>query len=68
VTHDSLLYALDNQARLVQLDARSGKELGYIQFTPAKADGSRERYWVAVDGKMVLVSFSDSRELIALGP
>jgi hypothetical protein len=68
VTNDGFLYALDSYARLVQLDVKSGKELGHIQFAPAWTDNSRERYWVAIDGKMVFVSFDDSRELIALGP
>lgn len=67
VANDSL-YGIDFEARLVQRDIETGKETGYIQFTPERVDTSTNRYRVAVDGEMVFVFFSDSQELIALGP
>ena len=67
VANDSL-YGIDLDARLVQRDIETGEELGYIQFTPERVDTSTNRYRVAVDGEMVFVFFSDSQELIALGP
>ncbi len=62
------VYALDDRARLVQLDIHTGEETGYIQFTPARTNASENRYWVAADGQMIFVSFDDSQEVIALGP
>jgi PQQ-like domain len=62
------LYALDYNARLVQLDVKTGQEKGHIQFMPARTSVSDKRYWVAADGQMLFVSFEDSQELIALGP
>lgn len=67
VMNDSV-YALDPDARLVQLDPDTGQETGYIQFTLAKTDPSNERYWIASEGQMLFLSFDDSQELIALGP
>lgn len=68
IVPDGFLYALDQKARLVQLDAKTGLETGYMQFTPLPANVSENRYWVAADGQMIFVSFEDSQELIALGP
>jgi len=62
------LYALDYNARLVKLDIKTGQEKGYIQFTPARTNVSEKSYSVAADRQMLFVSFSDSQELIALGP
>lgn len=62
------LYALDYDARFIQYDIKTGQELGHIQFEPANTNVSEKRYWVAADGQMLFISFSDSQELIALGP
>jgi outer membrane protein assembly factor BamB len=62
------LYALDYNARLVKLDIKTGQEKGYVQFTPARTNASEKKYSVAADGQMLFISFSDSQELIALGP
>ncbi len=68
VTDDGYLYALDYKARLVRFDVKTGQEKEHLQFTPAQANVSKNRYWVATDGQTVFVSFEDSQELIALGP
>ncbi len=68
VAANDSVYALDDRARLVQLDIHTGEETGYIQFTPARTNASENRYWVAADGQMIFVSFDDSQEVIALGP
>jgi outer membrane protein assembly factor BamB len=66
------LYALRSDTRLVQLDARTGQEIGYIQFKPPLPDdkvyGGSNRLGLATDGQMLFVSLDDSQELIALGP
>jgi outer membrane protein assembly factor BamB len=68
VVMNGYLYALDEKARLLQLDVKTGQEKGRIQFTPARTSVSDKRYWIAADGQMLFVSFEDSQELIALGP
>lgn len=68
VVTNGYLYALDENARLLQLDVKTGQEKGYVQFTPAHTSLSDKQYWVAADGQMLFVSFGDSQELIALGP
>ncbi len=68
---DSSLYALRLDGRLVRLDARTGQEKGYIQFTGIMPDPTKavaNFYYLAADGQMLVVSFDDSQELIALGP
>ena len=73
VMAEDSLYVLRRDARLVRLDARTGQEIGYIQFTPPLLSHD-DVYWggnwpgLATDGQMIFVSFDDSRELIALGP
>lgn len=69
---DGSPYALRRDARLVRWDARSGKETGYIKFTPPIlpdiSHGIGDFFSLAADGQMLFVSFDDSDELIALGP
>ncbi len=61
------VYALRQDARLMVFDEMTGAELGYVQFTPAETDPAGRTYWVGVDEQgRVFVSFSDSKELIAL--
>jgi len=66
------IYALRRDARLVRMDARTGQEMGYIQFAPPLFDdnpyGGSNVLGLAGDGQMLFVSFDDSQELIALGP
>jgi outer membrane protein assembly factor BamB len=66
------LYVLRWDARLVRLHARTGQEIGYIQFTPPLSHGNpyggANTPSLATDGHMLFVSFDDSQELIALGP
>jgi len=68
VVANKAIYALDINARLVQLDLKTGQETGYIQFVPAHTYSQERRYWIATDGQMFLISFDDSQELIALEP
>jgi len=69
---DSTIYALRQDARLVWMDARTGQEIGYLQFTPPLSEynpyGGSNVLGLASDGQMVFISFGDSQELIALGP
>ncbi len=66
------IYALRRDARLVRMNARTGQEMGYIQFAPPLSElnpyGGGNVLGLAGDRQMLFVSFADSRELIALGP
>lgn len=62
------VYALEPDARLVQRELVTGREVGYVQFAPMATDHHSLRYYIASDGQMLFVSFGDSQELIALGP
>ena len=74
LTANDFIYALDYNARLIQLDIETGKEIGYVQFAPATdclENGyciHPNYYLIAADGQMFFVYFGDRKELIALGP
>ncbi len=65
----NLLYALNQDGRLVALDLNNGTVIGEMKFNYPANDpavlGSFRSYWVAVEGPYLLVYFGDSQELIA---
>jgi outer membrane protein assembly factor BamB len=70
VLSDDTLYAIRQDGALVGIDPRTGREKGYVQFSPARTEeGSRSTiYWIAASDGWVFAYFGDSQELIALGP
>jgi outer membrane protein assembly factor BamB len=63
------VYVLREDARLLVFDEITGRELGYAQFALPKTDPGGETYWVGANEEgQVFVYFSDSQELVALGP
>lgn len=66
-----VIYAFQQDGKLVEIALRTGKAQGYVQFSPEKTEEGSPRsfvYWVAASDGRVFMYFGDSRELIALGP
>ncbi len=68
VLSGGILYAVRQDGALVGIDPRTGQEIGFVQFLPAKTNRRSTAYWVAASDGWVFVYFGDSQELIALGP
>lgn len=63
----SILYAIQVDGDLVAIDPNTGREIGYVKFSPSRAETTSrtKAYWVATTDKNIFVYFGDSRELIA---
>ena len=62
-----IIYAIQIDGDLVAIDPNTGREIGYVKFSPLRTETTSrtKAYWVATTDKNVFVYFGDSRELIA---
>ncbi len=70
VLMNGALYALCSDGRLIRLDPKTGQETGHLQLTSGlpTPESAGVFFSLATDGRMLFVSFSDTKETIALGP
>ncbi len=74
IVSDGILYVLDSQARLLLLNAQTGKQKGIIEFRHPKQDpdgllvrpGAIGGSLIAVQGNKVAIHFADTQSLMVI--